>query len=427
MIRTRLLAWCLLAALTGATLVGCAAPTRSDPAPSRAAASAAPDAVAHRAGAVPATGRESAGVLLRTTPMPAYYGVPQAGRQVRIRYTSISPSTNHTVVTSGAVYYPAGSPPAGGWPVIGFGHGTTGVADACAPSRAPLSTQHQFDYVSALVDSGHVVVATDYQGLGTPGPHLYMDDAQAEARSILDAVRAVQHADHQLSSQVVLAGQSQGAQAAFAAAGYAKSYAPHLDVAGVVATGTPYLPLGSALLGTDTGTELRGRLSVVLYALHGLRELHPHFDLGRVLTPRAIPLMEHVDECGHALIDRIDRMDRLTARSAIQPGGVRVLLRAMKRSGDQYPTLGLPFPAFMATGTLDRTINVRLQHRLAEKVCAAGTRLDYAVAPRTGHSRTPLAVSGRILAFIDQIVRGDRPQSNCGRLPDPLHGDRQTL
>ena len=41
---------------------------------------------------------------------------------------------------SGLVVAPDRNPPDGGWPVIGYAHGTTGLADHCAPSKAATPT-----------------------------------------------------------------------------------------------------------------------------------------------------------------------------------------------------------------------------------------------------------------------------------------------
>ena len=40
-----------------------------------------------------------------------------------------------------------------------------------------------------MVDRGYVVAATDYPGLGTPGPHPYLVGV-SEARAVVDSVRA---------------------------------------------------------------------------------------------------------------------------------------------------------------------------------------------------------------------------------------------
>ena len=39
------------------------------------------------------------------------------------------------IAVSGSLALPKGKPPKGGWPLITYAHGTTGAADACAPSR----------------------------------------------------------------------------------------------------------------------------------------------------------------------------------------------------------------------------------------------------------------------------------------------------
>src|SRR5215212_7797318 len=47
-----------------------------------------------------------------------------------VLYKSRTPQGNVDVV-SGSVSVPKGRPPAGGWPVITYAHGTTGAADIC--------------------------------------------------------------------------------------------------------------------------------------------------------------------------------------------------------------------------------------------------------------------------------------------------------
>ena len=44
-------------------------------------------------------------------------------------------ATGKPVAVSGALAVPKGRAPAGGWPLISWAHGTTGIADRCAPSR----------------------------------------------------------------------------------------------------------------------------------------------------------------------------------------------------------------------------------------------------------------------------------------------------
>jgi hypothetical protein len=61
-------------------------------------------------------------------------------------------------------------------------------------------------YLNAWFSAGFAVVATDYQGLGTPGGHPYLA-AEPEAYGVLDSVRAVKGRD-QIGDVVLIVGQS---------------------------------------------------------------------------------------------------------------------------------------------------------------------------------------------------------------------------
>ena len=47
------------------------------------------------------------------------------------------------------------------------------MADICAPSWVGYSTRVEA-FLNAWLARGFAIAATDYQGLGTPGPHPYM-------------------------------------------------------------------------------------------------------------------------------------------------------------------------------------------------------------------------------------------------------------
>jgi len=151
----------------------------------------------------------------------------------RILYVSTG-LDGRPIEVSGLVVAPKLPPPPNGRPVVAWAHPTTGVAENCAPSllREPLDT---IPHLPALMALDDVVVATDYPGLGTPGPHPYLV-GESEGRAVLDSVRAaVQIPKVGASTRFIAWGHSQGGQAALFAGELARSYAPDLTLMGVAA------------------------------------------------------------------------------------------------------------------------------------------------------------------------------------------------
>ncbi len=58
-------------------------------------------------------------------------GLAEVSQRVEYRMPSVN---GGLTVATAVVLLPKGIAPAGGWPVVAWAHGTTGVADQCAPS-----------------------------------------------------------------------------------------------------------------------------------------------------------------------------------------------------------------------------------------------------------------------------------------------------
>src|SRR3954467_15627022 len=93
---------------------------------------------------------------------------PHGTRAWRVLYTSRS-LAGDLVHVSGVVVAPQAPAPEGGYPIVSWAHGIVGLADHCAPSR-------QRPLIGSSVPALHlgklgmVIAASDYEGLGTPGP-----------------------------------------------------------------------------------------------------------------------------------------------------------------------------------------------------------------------------------------------------------------
>jgi hypothetical protein len=149
-----------------------------------------------------------------------------------VLYTSRTPRGKLGAV-SGSVAVPRGKPPKRGWPVITWAHGTTGVADVCAPTRDFLGTPNPTGetYINpelnAWLAAGYAALRTDYQGLGTPGRHSFLV-GKAEGRGVLDIVQAARELDPRIGKRYLIAGH----QVIY------KSY-PGIGHGGVVTAGEP--------------------------------------------------------------------------------------------------------------------------------------------------------------------------------------------
>lgn len=168
-------------------------------------------------------------------------------------------------------------------PLVSLAVGTHGQGDQCAPSKllnqlltyqAPigLMTEYEVLGINALLLQGIAVVVTDYDGLGTPGMHTYVNRA-AEAHAVLDAARAAKNLPGTSitpAGPVGFWGYSQGGGAAAAASELAADYAPELQVKGTYA-GAPPADLAATLAQID-GSFLTGAIG---YAINGLAQAYP--------------------------------------------------------------------------------------------------------------------------------------------------------
>ncbi|WP_311256305.1 lipase family protein [Microbacterium sp. ARD32] len=171
-----------------------------------------------------------AGELIRAEPFTR--GVPEDARAWRILYTTTH-GDGSAAVASGLVVVPRAGER---HPVIAWHHGTTGFDRRCAPSLAadPFGSGALF-VLDGIIEHGWALVATDYIGLGTQGPHPYLVGADS-ARAELDAVRAARGLENaRLSQQTVAWGHSQGGGAALWSEAIADDYAPDVPLAGAVA------------------------------------------------------------------------------------------------------------------------------------------------------------------------------------------------
>lgn len=352
------------------------------------------------------------GALLRREPMSHQAEITAAAEASRILYASTDARwSSGPVPVSGILYVPRGRRPAGGWPLLAWAHGTLGIADACAPSWTGVRARDAV-YMNRWLEAGFAVVATDYQGLGGPGPHPYLY-WQAEGRSILDSARAALARKRGLiSNQVLIAGQSQGSGAALGAARLAREYAPDLKVVGVIATG-----LNSTFPDGPVSLPPRNSSNMFLsLAAGGLRDGAPAID--DIVSPAGRQILARAREACTQEIGVLARQLRAGA-----------LTDALSISLDQLDAIRLPVtdmamgpagaPVMVGTGLSDRTTTPVRQYASVAAMCAAGNTVSWKRYKGLGHDGAMHGSFDDSVAFARQRLADGPPPSDCAQLSEP--------
>jgi pimeloyl-ACP methyl ester carboxylesterase len=356
--------------------------------------------------AIPQPGR-----LLRQEPLDPTLGLANAAAQVRMLYSSTNGVDGKSAVAvSGLLFLPKGAPPAGGWPLMAWGHETAGMADICAPSWVGYSSRVAA-FLNAWLAKGIAIVATDYQGLGTPGPHPYMA-VRPGAYGILDSIRAAQRAFPEIGKRVLLAGYSQGASAVFGAAALQPAYAPELEVRGTIATGAGYItPDTAKTMRDDTANQAGYTLIYPLYIALLAQQADPSLKASDMFTDKALPLFEMTRRaCVWQMVLEV-LGSRLTRAESIKPGYATALEANIGLL--EYPSLKLPQPVFMGVGELDTDAPSRLQLSLAKDACAAGTTVEAHLYAGMTHDAAVTMSLPDAIRFADKVLADETVKPVC--------------
>lgn len=322
-----------------------------------------------------------------------------------LTYKMLGQSGQEVQATS-LVFTPNTPPPAGGWPIVVWAHGTTGVADACAPSKVAL-TDSTKDLISKLLAVGYVVVAPDYEGLGTPGIHPFLN-VKSEAFSITDAVVATRNYLSQrnllTSKKWLTVGHSQGGNAALGAAQYASR--AQLDYKGTVAV-APASNLGSILVAGEAqvanapidikiGTYAQLDTYTALVTA-GIRNTQPSFDYGQVFTSQISSIAAQAENlCSGPLYGAFydgmsnyakDHNGTLDGFTRTQPNFMAVALVKTFLDKDSQPLQAkVTTPIIIYQGVGDSTVPKVATDILISNATVVGTKINSYVTGNWDHN-----------------------------------------
>lgn len=406
--KEKLIAPLLSAACTLALLPTAASSALATTPPAPAPANRATTTPASATGPLDARKRDLGDVLLASdmalTPTLAAVAT---GR--RISYVSSDAEGRHIVVT-GAVLTPRARS-SSERRVVAWGHGTEGLADACAPSRsASLSSDPTFDLyaneVRSLVDRGWTVAATDYPGLGSPGPHPYLV-GESEGRAMIDSVRAARSLSARLSPDWVAVGHSQGGQAALFAGELARDYGVGLKLRGVVglAAAANLDQLAQAIAGTP------GQGYLVM-ALYGLAAVDPGIRPQTYLAPAALR-RAGILRTG-CYTDIMGAYESLTAEQLLVGGSLPPdIIDDFAVSNPGQRPGGAPI--LLLSGEADETVPTFVAQDLLATYCARGTPTSLRTYPGATHDTILTQSSVDAARWIEDRFAGDPVRDDCPR------------
>ena len=370
-------------------------------------------------------GTVNLGTLPPPAGLPAFYGQPRRlpggpgtvirseavdapgvhGSVYRVMYVS-EDETGRAIPVTGLVAVPPGPPPAAGFPVVSWAHGTNGMATTCAPSLNPAN---DVGFANGLLDAGMEVVASDYQGEGTPGPLPYLVGLVA-ARNTVDMVRAARHLPFaHASADYAVWGHSEGGQTAMFALQAGPAYAPELHMAGVVAGAAPsqFRYLYQFL----TNSPFRYYLLMAAVGFH--RAYGSAAPLDEVLTPTAqslIPLLE--TSCSTGVAQAVDHYSLANLVKA-DPYTLADWSKLIDANDPQTFATPSPVPLLMPQGGADEQIPVVSTQLLAQHLCSLGQDLERWIYPGQSHA-------GVVPVYLPDMVKWLADRFMGATSPDPM-------
>lgn len=325
--------------------------------------------------------------------------LPQAGRTYLVLYRSTLPDGARAAV-SGTITIPAGRAPQGGFPTVAWAHGTTGIADACAPTRlmyrrgADGYTRSQQAQQTDWVRRGWAVTNTDYQGLGTDPMHPYLIGV-SEGRSVVDSVLAARALSASVGRRWATIGHSQGGHAALWAASLGPAWAPGLELEGVapIAPANHIGEQGELIADIDSN-PFGGLPAMIVAAAADQLGLAP----ADVFSERAL---RH-----HPLIDRrcdLSAFGDIPLSEHFNPAFDTAVVTDFLGRNDPED-LALTVPVLVTQGTADTTVLPGFTDQMVSAFQARGIDVTYEKLDGVNHVDAAAASRALDLAFLTQIL-----------------------
>jgi pimeloyl-ACP methyl ester carboxylesterase len=324
------------------------------------------------------------------------------------------------------IFVPKSAPPAAGWPVIVWAHGTTGVADACAPSQN-FEKLGDPQVISDLLATDSVVIAPDYEGLDAPGVHPYYSRS-SHAQAVLSALRASSTlSDIPQSGVWAVMGHSQGGNVALAAAELAGELGGAYRLVGVAA----YAPGSNFQLVSDTAFaaidsfsragDIQSAAQILFlinyngaFVAHGVQAQIPSFDpapLFGLKMQALLPLALTDTDCtqfANALASDL-RTFLQAGNSILSYPGVRRdwyldPAAARQLAANSVGLVKITSPVLVVQGSRDFEVPAQATDALVASMRASGNAISYNLIAGASHNDVINLYRAQGIAFIKNLI-----------------------
>ncbi|MDP2013102.1 MAG: lipase family protein [Actinomycetota bacterium] len=356
------------------------------------------------------------GTLIRSEPLGV--SVPGAA-SYRVLYSTQRPDGS-PAVSSGMVFVPTSPAPSQGRPIVAWAHGTLGQGAQCAPSRSMTPLGDTTNWLNQMMKLGWIVTATDYAGLGTPGPNLYLV-AEAEVRDVVNSVRAARNlVDAQAGNRYVVWGHSQGGHSALWSGHLAPELAPEHQLQGVAAA-APAAELNQIMgapwhtaVGWGIGPEVVQSWPVVNASL----------PLEGVVSQQGIDnAAELAQECVASKTLMVQLLARLALGQTffVEDPSLNSSWKAMGLAQTPAP-LPASMPVFVGQSTADQVVLAWPNALLQERWCTAGSSISTLWIGEVSHQLTAETIGPEVVRWIaDRFV--NRTAVRTCQMAPPISAD----
>ena len=312
------------------------------------------------------------------------------------------------------------------FPIFVYGSGTTGVATKCATLNEHFSGRDWGDYRSHLTSystQGYITILANWQGFDDrDSTHPYFV-AELEGRVMLDAARAVFAFFDDPPAKDILArptqdiffgGYSQGGHGAFAGDRMAASYAPELQIRGIV--------------GHATAPDVEGLMYdsplYTPYIVYAYRDYYGKeiVDPADVLQEKWLSTFEDdvttkcIDDCFTYYTNKPSQMFTSEFSDALYNNRMGEAFPAFAQKLDaNYSgvSVNTTVPAIVLHGAADPIVKLHTIERFVAAMCDAGKSVAYKAYPGVNHFQTRQHGFVDSLQWMQGILDGNAPTSSC--------------